>query len=221
MEASRRIRLERRTAFERPIVLESNSCELTVEPITRRGSRPHVPFLFKKLQNGGSAPVRGELVLRETDPLHVLIADSASDEDAHAAWVHMLLGFAELTCNGPEPANPGAQNESQPSRWGHADHGRHHGNRETIRTRRPWSESLEPTGRWYASGGTYVAAHISRLPFGKEHSPEAAELARQLGIILRQHETWVRTHVRGIPRDAEIRFRWHIPASLSVSYSLR
>lgn len=87
-----------------------------------------------------------------------------------------------------------------------------------MRTERPWSGPLEPTGPWYTAGGTYVAAHISRLPFGREHSPGAAQLALQAGISLEQQETWVRDYIRGVPKDAEIRFRWRTPAELAASH---
>ena len=217
MEASRRIRLERRTAFERRVVLECSLGELAIEPIKTKGNNLHVPFLFRWAKGGHHVQVHGQLALTRIDPLPLLVTGGADEVGAHIAWVHMLLGFAELTCNGPEPTGPRRLAGHPPT--GHRDstQNRHPGTREGYaRIRRPWSDSLEPAGRWYAAGGTYVAAHISRLPFEREHSEEAAHLALQVGIRLKQHETWVRDHVRGVPKDAEIRFRWRTPPALSA-----
>jgi hypothetical protein len=218
IEASRRIRLERRTAFGRRVILEGGHCELMVEPIGKRKNKLHVPFFFSADRDGEGAQVQGELDLVGTDPLPVLITSGMNDSAAYTAWACMLLGFAELTCNSPEPV-------VRDSRTGHPrslppDHrrsGHHRTGGDSMRTERPWSESLEPAGPWYTAGGTYVAAHISRLPFGREHSPEAAQLALQAGILLEQQETWVRDYIRGVPKDAEIRFRWRAPAELAIS----
>ena len=218
IEASRRIRLERRTAFGRRIVLEGGGCELMVEPIGKRKDRLHVPFAFSNDKDSEGAPVQGELALIGTDPLPVLITSCVSDSAAYTAWAYMLLGFAELTCNSPEPVLQESRTEHPrflPRDYLRSGHRRTGG--ESTRTQRPWSGSLEPTGHWYTAGGTYVAAHISRLPFGREHSPDAAQLAQRVGISLEQQETWVRDYIRGVPKDAEIRFRWRTPAELAAS----
>lgn len=75
---------------------------------------------------------------------------------------------------------------------------------------------LGTDGTLVMAGSTYVAAHISRLPSSREHSAEAAQLALQAGISLEQQETWVRDYIRGVPKDAEIRFRWRTPAELAT-----
>ncbi len=190
-----------------------------VEPIGKRKNRLHVPFAFSNDKNNEGAQVQGELALIGTDPLPVLITSGVSDSAAYTAWAYMLLGFAELTCNSPEPVV--RENRTGHPRFLPQDHlrsGHRRTGGESMRTQRPWSGSLEPTGHWYTAGGTYVAAHISRLPFGREHSPEAAQLALQAGISLEQQETWVRDYIRGVPKDAEIRFRWRTPAELAASH---
>jgi hypothetical protein len=219
IEASRRIRLERRTAFGRRVVLEGGGCELMVEPIDKRKNRLHVPFAFSNDKDNEGAQVQGELALIETDPLPVLITSGVSDSAAYTAWAYMLLGFAELTCSSPEPVVRESRTEHPrflPRDYLRSGHRRTGG--KSMRPERPWSGSLEPTGPWYTAGGTYVAAHISRLPFGREHSPEAAQLALQAGISLEQQETWVRDYIRGVPKDAEIRFRWRTPAELATRH---
>jgi hypothetical protein len=210
MEASRRIRLERRIAFERRVVLECASAELAVEPIARRGTRLHVPFLFRTARGGEDVRVRGELLLDGSDPLPALITEGMSGFVAHLAWAHMLLGFAELTCNGPEPSVLGTPAQHRRSRQSGRDRDK------SIRIPQLWSESLEPTGIWYGLGGTYVAAHVSRLPADRKHRTEAEQLARQVGISLKQHETWVRDYIRGVPKNMEIRFRWRTPMVLAT-----
>jgi len=218
IEASRRIRLERRTAFGRRIILEGGGCELMVEPVSRRKGRLQVPFAFSNDSHGEDAQVQGELALIGTDPLPVLITSDVSDSAAYAAWAYMLLGFAELTCNSPEPAVRERRAELPPSPpWDHIRSGHRRTAGESMRPLRPWNASLDPAGPWYTAGGTYVAAHVSRLPFGREHSPEAAQFALQAGISLEQQETWVRDYIRGVPQDAEIRFRWRTPAELATS----
>jgi hypothetical protein len=62
--------------------------------------------------------------------------------------------------------------------------------------------------------GSFVAGHRRRLNEGRTASAEACDRARQVGIILHPHETWVRPHTRGIPEGIEMRFLWHAPTEL-------
>jgi hypothetical protein len=77
--------------------------ELMVEPIGKRKNGLHVPFAFSNDKDSEGAKVQGQLALAGTDPLPVLIRSAVSDPAAYTAWAYMLLGFAELTCNSPEP----------------------------------------------------------------------------------------------------------------------
>ena len=65
VDASRRIRLERQVAYERPVVLECDVGELTLLPITGPETRLLMPFRFNK----GTKTLTGELLLGDRDPL--------------------------------------------------------------------------------------------------------------------------------------------------------
>lgn len=61
LDASRRIRLERQVAYERPVVLECDVGELTLLPIARTKSRLLMPF---RLNNGDGGFARGACARR-------------------------------------------------------------------------------------------------------------------------------------------------------------
>jgi len=202
LNASRRIRLERQVAYERPVVLERDVGELTLLPITRSQTRLLMPFRLSK----GTETLEGELLLSDHDPLPLLIGRHVAARDAIAAWICALLGFADATCIDFEPTarhQPTRQRRPPSSISGH---------RHTTRTlprRQAWPAHLEPVGPWVHYSGSFVAGHRRHLNDGQTASDEARDRARQVGIVLHPHETWVRPHARGVPDGIEMRFRWH------------
>lgn len=92
-------------AYERPVVLEYDSGELTLLPITRTGTRLHMPFRLSR----EAMTLKGELILGDRDPLPLLIGEDVSYEDAVTAWACALLGFADATCIALQSAEPAAQ----------------------------------------------------------------------------------------------------------------
>lgn len=207
MDASRRIRTERQVAYERPVILENELGELALFPITSTGIRLLLPF---RLGNEPEA-IDGylELILGDPDPLPLLISRTVPLEDAIRAWTCALVGFADATCIDLEPTPP-----RQP-RTRHRSASPAHRDRAPVSAaprRQPWPSHLEPLGSWTAHGA-FVAGHRRQLN-NKTASDEARERARQVGIILHAHETWVKPHSRGIPKDIEVRFRWHAPREL-------
>ena len=64
LDASRRIRLERQVAYDRPVVLEFDVGELTLLPITGTQTRLLMPFRLSK----GTETLKGELVLSDRTP---------------------------------------------------------------------------------------------------------------------------------------------------------
>jgi hypothetical protein len=98
IDASRRIRLERQVAYERPVVLESDLGDLTLLPAAGTEARLLMPFRLKK----GTETITGELVLGDHDPQPLLIAHGVT-ADAITAWTCALLGFANATCIELEP----------------------------------------------------------------------------------------------------------------------
>jgi hypothetical protein len=207
MDASRRIRTERQVAYDRPVILENELGELTLFPITSTGIRLLLPF---RLANEPEA-IDGhlELILGDPDPLPLLISTTVLQEDAIRAWTCALAGFADATCIDIEPTPPRQPRTRQRSA---SPAYRYRDSVSDAPRRRPWPSNLEPLGSWTAYGAL-VAGHRRQLN-DKTASNEARERARQVGIILHANETWVRPHSRGIPKDIEMRFRWHAPREL-------
>jgi hypothetical protein len=211
--ASRRIRLERQVAYDRPVVLNFDAGELTLLPIAGTEPRLRMPFRL----NTGTEILNGELALSDRDPLPLLIGQGVADNDAFTAWTCALLGFADATCIELEPTEPAARRASARRRWqppSSVSHRRPPGP-ALPRTRR-WPSHLEPVGHWVRYSGSFVAGHRRRLNDGQTASDEARDRARQVGIILHPHETWVRPHARGVPDGIEMRFRWHAPTELKL-----
>ncbi len=219
LHASRRIRLERQVAYDRPVVLKFDIGELTLLPIAGTETRLRMPFRLTK----GTEILKGELVLGDSDPLPLLIGQGVADNVAITAWTCALLGFADATCIELEPTEPKARRASARRHWQSPS---------SVSLRRPsasalprtqrWPSHLEPVGHWVRYSGSFVAGHRRHLPDGWTASVEARDRARQVGIILHPHETWVQPHARGIPEDIEMRFQWHAPPELgSFVYSPR
>jgi hypothetical protein len=210
LDASLRIRLDRQVAYERPVILESDVGELTLLPITRPNTRLLMPFRLRTEAD----VLHGELVLGHHDPLALLIGPDIPDEDAITAWTCALLGFADATCITlvPVEGRVGREPEGQrrPSR------GTSHDRPATqiAPRRQKWPKNLEPVGHWVRFSGSFVAGHRRHLNDGQAASDEARDRARQVGITLRSHETWVRPHARGVPDNIEMRFRWHTQTAL-------
>jgi hypothetical protein len=213
LNASRRIRFERQVAYERPVILESGIGELTLLPIERTGSRLHMPFLLRS----GTETLAGALIISDHDPLPLLIGEGVADGDAIAAWICALLGFADATCVEFEPtAATTRRGPAIPQPRRPAPVSRPATSMHTLpRGGRPWPSHLDPIGQWTRYSGSFVAGHRRRLQDGQNASDEAHDRARQVGIVLHQHETWVRSHARGVPDGIEMRFAWLPPVQLN------
>lgn len=214
LDASRRIRVERQVAYDRPVVLTCDFGQLTLLPITGTETRLHMPFSLTK----GTGTLEGELVLGDRDPLPLLIGNDVPDDDATRAWTCALLGFADATCIELPPVEPTPRRRSgKPHRRPPASMSHRSPPTRTVPRRRQWSGHLEPTGHWIHCSGSFVTGHRRHLHDGQTATPEARNRARQVGIILHPHETWVRPYTRGIPEGTEVRFLWHAPPELTLS----
>jgi hypothetical protein len=60
-----------------------------------------------------------------------------------------------------------------------------------------------------------VAGHRRRLLDGQHASREAHLRASRVGIQLGGHETYVQPHVRGVPAQERLEFRWSGPKILT------
>jgi hypothetical protein len=216
LDASRRIRLERQVAYERPVTLEFDDRELTLLPITGTATHLLLPFRLST----GVQTLNGQLVLADCDPLSLLIDADTADTDAITAWTCALVGFADATCIEFNPAAPAARNEPTRSRWPPPPAPpQRRPSMQALPRKQPWPSHLAPIGRWVRYSGSFVAGHRRRLHDGQTASDEARDRARQVGIVLHPDETWVRSHARGVPDGIEMRFLWHAPAELKLSHS--
>ena len=214
LDASRRIRLERQVAYERPVVLECPIGELTLMPIGGPETGLLVPFRLAS----GTETVEGELALIDHDPLPLLIGAGVADEDAIIAWICALLGFADVTCIETEPAELAFRHIPARPQW-HPSTSAYDRRpvTQTLPHKRLWLRNLEPVGHWIQHSGSLVAGHRRHLNDGQTASAEARDRARRVGIILHPTETWVRPHTRGVPDDVEMRFRWHAQPELKLA----
>lgn len=212
IEASRRLRLERQVAYDRPVVLVCSIGELTLLPVIEDGRGFFLPFRFAF----GTGTISAQLVLVASDPLPLEIGEDVAPEVAALGWTNALIGYADVTCiqlHQPDtstlPAHPptasGSASVPAPRRTPRTTHGGH-----------SWPGHLVPVGPWERYSGSLVAGHRRRLTAGRTASEEAHQRARDVGITLRQDETWVRPHARGIPDAIEMRFKWHRPDALSL-----
>jgi len=216
LDASLRIRLERQMAYEHPVVLECDIGKLTLLPIARTGTRLLMPFRLSK----GTETLKGELVLGDRDPLPLLIGEDVADEDTITAWTCALIGFADATCIELEPVEPTVRREPTRLRLPPPSSASHYGpSTRTLPRKRTWPRHLEPVGPWTRYSSSIVPGHRRRLNDGRTASEEARDRARQVGIILHPHETWVRPHTRGVPDGIEMRFLWHAPTELKLFHT--
>lgn len=216
LAASRRIRVERQVAYDRPVVLESEVGELTLLPIKRTGSRLLAPFRLSR----DSQTLTGELIVGDRDPLPLLIEEGVADEDAITAWTCALMGFADATCVELEKSQPPTRRDTttyKPRRASPAP--RPGASAQTLPRARPWPSYLQPVGHWIRYSGSFVAGHRRRLQDGQRASEAAHDRAHLVGIALQPHETWVQAHARGVPEGLEMRFSWHPPTELRSSAS--
>lgn len=214
LNASRRIRLERQVAYERPVILAFPIGELTLLPIFGSETKLLAPFRLTRATD----TVVGELVITDHDPLPIMVGANIADKDAIVAWTCALLGFADATCIESEwtqSTDYTSRKAQAMPRWQSSILESGHRPAPAARPlKRRWPPTLEPVGSWVQYSGSLVAGHRRRLNDGQTASALACNRARQIGIILRPNETWVRPHTRGVPDEVRIRFQWHAEPEL-------
>lgn len=216
-QASARIRLERTLAFGHKIVVKTDAYELVFSPIKTQRSHIEEPFEFRR--HGGDAVHLALRLDSGSDPLPLVVSGAADHPDVIIGWLIGLVAFADLTCGqasadrtvapvrdpqhrrpGRPPPHPAQQAPRRPA---------------PPNPRRPtgWlTDNLEPVGATAAHAASYVAGHRRHLGGGRTCSDEA----RAFGIALREGETWVRPHARGLPHGASLEFRWAAPAAIAT-----
>lgn len=211
--ASARIRTDRCLDFDRPVTIERREHRIRFKPITMTSGTIELPFEY--VGYPGSKTVTAALRLgMSTDPLPIVCSARLEPEELVAAWGHALIAYAHLTC-GTRLAPLSVLDDRARTRLrlrsvGTSDS---RGTRRlagTGRRRQPWfiSPVLEPSERTIEVIDAWVAGYRRRLAEGQCASDEAKLAAAQVGITIGPGETWVRPHARGVPTDAELRFRW-------------
>lgn len=217
LAASTRIRTERSLDYgSHPVVLEASDHVVRYEAITRRGGAVELPFSFAQK---GQTAIRGALRLRSPgDPLALVCSPDLGEDMLALVWGSGLIGFAELTCVA-EIDRPNdsvtRRGERQRPQGGVSERDRYLASGGGGHSNHP-SPTLHPTARTADALASYVAGHRRRLSDAAHPSDEARAAADDIGIVLGPHETWVRPHVRGVPTDAELHFRWMSPVSLAA-----
>jgi hypothetical protein len=222
MEASKDLRENRHLVFGHPVLIESGGRRIRFDPLETRQRALQAPFRYV----GSRGAVVGALRLRTpNDPLALALADGDDPKLIGEAWSLALVAYRELTCVEPDDAarvldstlfdrrsrrrSPGARGEP-------TKHARHRGQMESpLNSRLQFSPRLIPTVETRGYLASYVAGHRRRLVEGQEASVDARRRAEEVGIRLRDAETWVRPHARGLPSDAILQFTWAMPRSLS------
>jgi hypothetical protein len=212
LTASHQLRTERNLVFAHAVELQDGGEAIRFAPLTQGPSYVEVPVTWSRWSDGAMANLA---ISGRRDPLPLAFRGEDDDAAVVRGWVLALVGYAQLVCREELAdllhARPRADSSGAGSSAGS-------GQARLLATApRAWSlHRLTPVGRtrnWIAS---YVAGHRRRLRPGHAASPEARSRAARVGITLRQGETWVSPHVRGVPANAVLQFRWVAPTELSV-----
>ena len=208
VDASRSIRLHRSLALERPVNLHAAEARIRILPLRGSPAALIVPFEVEVERHRCPGAI---LLSGTTDPLCVALDRIAEPALAQVVWAIALLGFAAVSA--PRESDPVAPRSGSPSTRSRGAvkprRGRTVGD---LRTRRAgfWSPQLRAFGPGAQYEAAFVAGHVRRL-LNQQPSAEARERARALGVVLRDNETWVRPHSRGLPDHVELDFRWRVP----------
>jgi len=213
MDASRRLRTERNIALGHTVELQYDNGLIRFDPLRRGPEHIELPVTW----SGWSEHATGDLYIDvRRDPLPLHFRGEGTEQEAAPGWVWALVGYAQLVCR-PDltdltrsrsvTARADTVRASTPSEaWQRSD-GKAADNRGRLR---PIGLTIE----WIAS---YVAGHRRLLRAGHRASDAARTNAARVGIVLGKGETWVSPHVRGVPPDAVLQFRWDAPQVLPRS----
>ncbi len=206
LQASGRIRLERRMVFARPVALETERGQLTFSPIVGSVGDLVVPF---RLVIGEAAVDGGIALSGQSDPLVLELYRDGKDVDDVFLWVSALCGFADLTTHDlVTSARATDRRAGFRARNTAAREWRQARAVPIRRAQSAWPPHLQPLGNTAQDLASHVVGHRRRLAEGRSAGREAVERAAAVGIRLRPGETWVRPHVRGLPTGDDLRFRW-------------
>jgi hypothetical protein len=211
LAASSHLRTERNLVFGHVVELEFGVERLRFEPLQLERGHVEVPLTW----TDGARDLHAALRLASAhDPLPFVLRGDPDSWLIGACWTAALVAYADLTCR--EDLVTLSRTRRTRSIGGRATRdSAGAGNRRTgspaATLSTPELQPLGNTARWLTS---YVAGHRRRLRPNQNASREAKARARRVGITLGLRETWVSPHVRGVPEDAVLRFRWTPPEEL-------
>ena len=207
LDASRQLRTERNLAFGHSVELEYGDGAIRFDPLRQGPSHVELPLSCSLWSDGAAAELR---IGGTRDPLHLSFLGDDDDAAVVRGWLLALVGYSQLVCR----EDLADLQRSRPRATLGAARSRGHPQRAISTPRVATLPGLVPVGRtriWIAS---YVAGHRRRLRPGHRASLEARARAAKIGITLTPSETWVSPHVRGVPPDAVLQFRWEAPPEL-------
>lgn len=213
LEASRRIRQERRLVYSHEVLLHYRDGDLRLFPLYTGDPTLSIPYSFTRVN--GARDVRGSIDLtpnQDRDPIAVSLDTEAAGSLLGRIWASALLGFADVSCL--QLDTPIKTASSRGLGGGAASHPRRTLGTTPHAPRTIWPSSLSPVGPWAAHTASYVAGHVRRLSDGRVASSEAIRSAREVGLTLGPSETYVRPHARGLPDTARLEFEWRCPRAL-------
>lgn len=213
LEASTQLRTERNLVFGHAVELQYGAGAVRFQPLREDGAHVEVPMTWSRWSKGAQGRIR---INGADDPLHLVFEGADEESLVVDGWVVALVAYAELVCRedlaefvrpssqraAPRVQTPRRRGVSRPPSSGAGP--------------RP-AGSFKPIGRTRSWIASYVVGHRRRLRPGQSASSEARIRAARVGITLRSGETWVSPHVRGIPADAVLQFRWDAPRELGWS----
>lgn len=209
-DASAELRTHRNLVFGHSVELQYAGGSIRFAPLVQDGAHIEAPVTWSWWTKGAQARLR---LAGNQDPLNLVFLGDDEDGAVAAGWAVALVAYAQLVCREDlaELVRPRARwAPPRVQRLGRLTRQSASSTSGAVRS----SGAFKPIGRTRAWIASYVAGHRRRLRPGHHASPEAQARARRVGITLRQGETWVSPHVRGVPADAVLQFQWEAPPAL-------
>ena len=214
LDASLDLRTQRNLVFAHSVELQNSDGIIRFDPLRQGSTHVELPFGWSRWSEGAAAVL---WIDGRRDPLHLAFQGDDDDHDVAHGWLLALVGYAHIVCR-DDPMDL-TRPRPQSTRSAGPSASRRSSARATIAAsrRRTSMSGLKPIGRTARWITSYVAGHRRRLRPGHHASREARARAARVGIALRPGETWVSPHVRGVPPDAVLQFRWDSPAELRLA----
>jgi hypothetical protein len=209
-DATAELRTRRNLVFGHSVELQYAQGAIRFAPLLQDGTHIEAPITWSRWTKGAQARLR---LAGKQDPLNLVFQGDDEDGAVVAGWALALVAYAQLVCREDLAELVRPQTRWTPPRVQRLGRPTRQFAPSTSGTAQSaWT--FKPIGRTRAWIASYVAGHRRRLRPGHHASSEARARARRVGITLREGETWVSPHVRGVPADAVLQFQWEAPLAL-------